>query len=172
MDGIKVYDNFLEPSLLHKINEYTFKQSNKSSWNTSHRWSNDIKRFTAPIVSLDLPKEVALLIQDRFNKIKYKRKKFKINTLMFYMWPPNSYIGWHDDTCDFGASVYLNKEWNIEHGGIFLYKDKKDIKGVSPVYNRCVINVEKTMHTVSMITPDAPLRKSLQIFGEESKGNK
>ena len=168
-NSILTYDNFLESSLIHKINEYTFKQMNKPNWNTSHRWSNAVKRFTAPIISLYLPEQFVLPIQDRFNKIKYKRKKFKMNTLMFYVWPPNSYIGWHDDPYNFGASVYLNKEWDIEHGGIFLYKDKEDIKGVSPVYNRCVINVEKTMHTVTMTTPDAPLRRSLQIFGEESK---
>jgi len=168
-NSILMYDNFLEPSLIREINEYTFKQINKPNWNTSHRWSNAVKRLTAPIISLYLPEQFALPIQDRFNKIKYKRKKFKIKYSMFYICSPNSYIGWHDDPYSFGASVYLNKEWDIEHGGIFLYKDKEDIKGVSPVYNRCVINVEKTMHTISMLTPDAPLRRSLQIFGEESK---
>ena len=169
-NSILTYDNFLDPNLIREINEYTFKQNRKPNWTTSHRWTNDVKRFTSPVVSLRLPEEFALPIQDRFNKIKYKRKKFKIDALMFYIWSPNSYIGWHgDDLFTFGASIYLNEKWDLNHGGIFLYKDKDNIKGISPNYNRCVINVEKTMHTVTMITPDAPLRRSLQIFGEELK---
>ena len=167
---ILVRDNFLDSDLIRGINEYTFKQNSKPSWITSHRWSNEVKRFTSPVVALGLPKQFASPIQDRFNQIRYKRKKFKIEALMFYVWCPNSYIGWHADApYTFGASIYLNEEWDINHGGIFLYKDKEDIKGVSPVYNRCIINVEKTMHTVTMITPDAPLRRCLQIFGEELK---
>lgn len=60
-------------------------------------------------------------------------------TIQHYVWMRGAAISRHDDYhVKFGATIYLNKDWNIDYGGIFLWKDQAshNIKNLlSPNFN-------------------------------------
>jgi len=168
--SISFHKNFLDPELLKKIKDYTSRELKTYKWRTSHGWDKEIKRFSSPIAILEVPEVFCASIQQRFHKINAKWKPLK--HIMFYVWPPGSYIGWHNDKgYAYGATIYLNENWNINHGGVFLYQggkanDPEGLKVRVPRYNECVINHGEIFHCISITAPDAPLRTTLQVFGE------
>ena len=85
-----------------------------------------------------------------------------------YLWYPLSGINMHDDGgATFGATIYLTPEWDVNWGGLFVYKDKKNKLQVNfPTYNSININVDRTHHMVTPVSPLAPYpRHTLQIWG-------
>ena len=87
---------------------------------------------------------------------------------MYYIWPPMSHIGWHNDgKWVAGASIYLNKTWDRNDGGLFLYREKNQNKFIVPEYNMCVVNEDHTDHAVSVLASHGPHRLSIQIFCEK-----
>jgi len=157
---ISLHQNFLDKDLIPKIRDYAIKNLNTYKWRTSHCWGETIKRFSSPVSILEIPDEFTALIQKKF--------KAKITRPMFYLSAAGSYIGWHNDAdYEFTATLYLNEKWNINHGGIFLYSDtkKNTIHGVPPLLNQCIINHGAVPHSISLTTPEAPWRYTLQIFG-------
>ena len=157
---MKFMKQFLEPSLLKPIDEYIKQRWNRYEWRTSMDWGVNIKRFSTPVGILQVPEEFCTPIKKLFNR------SIDDKGIMFYFWPPGSYIGWHNDQgYSFGATIYLNKTWDINHGGIFLYQEGKSLKAYQPTYNTCVINDKKTSHCISITAPDAPLRTTIQVLG-------
>tara|TARA_R110002020_G_scaffold113524_1_gene261302 strand:- start:1493 stop:1975 length:483 start_codon:yes stop_codon:yes gene_type:complete len=154
---------FLEPSLLKLIDTYINQSWNRYEWRTSMDWGVDIKRFSTPVGILQAPEEFCTPIKKLFNR------SIDNKGIMFYFWPPGSYIGWHNDKeYSFGATIYLNKTWDINHGGIFLYHEGNSLKAHKPTYNTCVINNKKTYHCVSITAPDAPIRTTIQVLGSHA----
>lgn len=84
----------------------------------------------------------------------------------FHIWDHNSGINWHNDTkYVWGATVYLNKTWNEDWGGIFRWRDGEDENEIAPIHNLMVINDVSQMHMVTPINNRAEqYRTSLQIF--------
>lgn len=87
----------------------------------------------------------------------------------YYEWHRGSYIPWHHDyNYDFGATIYLNKEWDVEDGGIFFYTktgDVSDLKCIYPKYNTLVLNDSKEQHHVSLVNYHSKTeRKTIQIW--------
>ena len=89
---------------------------------------------------------------------------------LFY---PGSGINYHNDGgYTFGATIYLSLEWNINHGGMFIYGGKDgdntdDLKVLFPTFNSLVINTDKEYHMVTAISPLAPKpRYTIQIWGK------
>ena len=95
------------------------------------------------------------------------------NKLMFLynLWYPYSGLAWHDDGGrKFGATLYLNQEWGLNDGGIFLYKCNQtgEIKGHIPEQNTMVIVDDGELHTVTTVNPAVPEpRMTLQIWGHD-----
>jgi len=164
--SLLVYDNFFDLSLLKEIDQYASNKINERTWRTSQGWPQNIKRFTSPISILELPDHFLIPIRERYRKVS---KKFYAEVATYYIWPPGSYIGWHSDsTYSFTSTTPLNEKWDKDHGGIFLYEDSRgNIKGILPVHNKCVINMNALKHTVTMLTPDASLRRTLLVFGKK-----
>jgi hypothetical protein len=80
----------------------------------------------------------------------------------------NSFVPWHgDDKYLFTVTVYLNKEWDINFGGLFIYEENKELKCLLPKYNTAVNFIPPMGHTTSATNINATLRESLQIFVEE-----
>ena len=157
---IAIHKNFLDKDLVSKIIDYAINNLNTYKWRTSHCWDNSIKLNTSPISILELPDEFTAPIQKKF--------KAHISRPMFYLSAASSYISWHNDgDYDFTATIYLNEKWDINFGGLFLYGDTKKnmIHGVPPRFNQCIINHGGVPHSISITTPEAPWRYTLQIFG-------
>lgn len=79
-----------------------------------------------------------------------------------------SYIPWHEDlTHKRSMTIYLNKEWDKNWGGYFMYELENEIRAVKPTFNTGVLFTPPVLHTTTMPTIDAPLRLSLQVFVNE-----
>jgi len=166
MEPVKVYQNVLDPNLIKQIKEHGEKQVGNTVWRNSYSWPEGIRRFTSPVLIMDL-ESFRMPLQDRYRKLKKEWKDLEIDVPRFYAWPPGSYIGWHNDAIyKFASFIYLNEKWDIDHGGLFLYNNNKKIIGIPPVYNQCILSSHAVPHTISRTTPDAPIRMSIQIFGK------
>jgi|TARA_R110000744_G_scaffold10520_7_gene32696 hypothetical protein len=90
----------------------------------------------------------------------------------FHVWEPHSGINWHPDPIyAWGATIYLNKIWKHEYGGIFQWTagDVNDessiVHEVLPRYNLMVLNDEQQMHMVTPVSTKAiEYRTTLQLF--------
>ena len=87
----------------------------------------------------------------------------------FYIWQQNSAINNHDDNhCLFGATIYLNQDWDLNNGGFFVWADKLtgELKIISPQKNMMVLNNDKEFHLVTpVLTNDDNMRYTIQIWG-------
>ena len=88
--------------------------------------------------------------------------------IAYYAWMRNSGIALHDDGAphySFGATLYLNKDWDADYGGLFVYEED-GIKVILPEFNTMVVNDNRTPHRVTNVSPlSNQTRISLQIWG-------
>ena len=112
------------------------------------------------------------LIKEISNKTNFKPPFFKIR-LHFLL--PNSHIPWHIDNHKTGITIFLNNDWDLDHGGLFLYKDRDNndnIKAILPEKNKIVIVRNGiTPHAVSILSNNSKIRRTLQIFIDNSTIN-
>ena len=78
-----------------------------------------------------------------------------------------SWINWHRDLADNreGAiTVYLNTEWDIDHGGDFIYKtDFDQMQRLTPSFNTAMFLRGEVDHRTTPVIGHH-LRKSLQVW--------
>jgi hypothetical protein len=88
-----------------------------------------------------------------------------------YVWPPGACISEHDDSRHlWGATIYLNEDWHVNYGGIFLWFDEKtqEWKMKVPEYNTLMLNDEQERHLITPVTyATRYLRYTLQIFAAQ-----
>jgi Rps23 Pro-64 3,4-dihydroxylase Tpa1-like proline 4-hydroxylase len=86
---------------------------------------------------------------------------------MAYIWKPHSYIPWHNDGIySTGVTIYLNRNWNLDWGGLLIWKEKgtEKLQVSPPHFNIAVVNCNGIEHATTMVSPDAPLRQTIQCF--------
>jgi Rps23 Pro-64 3,4-dihydroxylase Tpa1-like proline 4-hydroxylase len=137
-----------------------------NKWNISQfRWSNKLHYGSyGSCVHHLLADPLSTEIECQIKKLLPEYKEFEIQ---FYVWMKGSAISLHTDGLDrFGATIYLNRDWNIDHGGLFVYKNDEKFNAIVPSFNTMVINNQNEPHMVTHISPLAPEdRYSLQIWG-------
>ena len=79
----------------------------------------------------------------------------------------NSGIACHSDECyESGATIYLN-DWNMNFGGLFVWKDDNSdiMKAIVPQKNMMVLNDEKQNHIVTSVSSlSKGYRLTIQIW--------
>ena len=165
--GIKIYKNVLPEDLIEEVFTYLDNNASKNIWRSTIYWKDNLKGKNPTALQVtDLPIFMSERVINCFVKLNKSYKKYK-HHCMFYIWPPLSHIGWHNDAkWQMGTSIYLNKTWDRNDGGLFLYKEKGQNKFYVPKYNTCVVNSNHTDHAVSALASHGPHRLSLQIFSE------
>jgi hypothetical protein len=165
---IKVFKNFIPEDLVSEINRYTGSRAKSNVWSISNlTYSQDLVEGSTPIFCMSLHEDIVKKIIKLYTKQfkEFKNKKFNMD---YKIYSPNSYITWHGDNEYLaGSTIYLNKEYYENDGGIFLYKDEKnDIRGLEPTYRSMVLNYkDKNRHCVTAISPRPRfLRETIQIF--------
>lgn len=106
---------------------------------------------------------------DILNDIQLKLPKFDNITMQHYIWTRGSGISEHNDyVYKFGATIYMNESWDINNGGIFMWKNKaNDYDTIIPSYNTMVVNDEAEYHLVTPVSLTSPeLRLTIQIWGK------
>lgn len=93
--------------------------------------------------------------------------EFKSFHCQHYIWTEGAAISWHQDGHHtFGATVYLDHEWHVDYGGLFVWEQEKDLKVLCPKHNTMMVNLMGVGHMVTPVTSAAPTpRHTLQIWG-------
>lgn len=168
---IRYHENVLDPRFIDELDKFVQAKKDKKEWQTNLFWPEYIIKSSTvvPVLSLDHVDTIRNYLREVYNKILPESSKHKME-INYYLWPPLSYIPFHDDSHKLIAStIYLNKTWDINHGGFFMYLENhnyhhENYKSIPPKYNSCVINDNKIKHGTTLTTMDAPIRKTLQIF--------
>lgn len=162
-----VMDDFFEESLFKQIQDYGWYKfkSSTNTFKTNMYWHESIIKDSAVMLSHDIDKD-APFYEKMMARIGELYRYSRLGEVMIYYWTPGSHIPWHDDGCyTRGITVYLNDEWDPDHGGLFLWNDPDvGIRGLPPKRNRIMVNDDKSSHSVTCLTRGAPIRMTLQAF--------
>ena len=136
---------------------------------TNASWSKEIYAESPAIICMKLPeslnnKVINVLKNTNFLELK-ENSAFAISANVGTY---GSFLGKHSDGENRKAiSLYLNKDWGVEDGGIFVwYSDSsEEWKAIVPEYNLAVYNTEKgAAHFTTPVLAKNKFRVSLQIF--------
>lgn len=163
---MKVYENVLSEETLNFIRDERVDRFKSTKWSVSDLcWGNGLKSSSngtvvQSYISEELEKRIVEDLGDVFPKC---GKKY----YMHYIWLANSGISLHDDSIYvFSATIYLNKNWNMDNGGLFIYEDGDEYKALCPKQNVMVVNDTWDKHMVTSVSPFAhEPRHTLQIWG-------
>jgi Rps23 Pro-64 3,4-dihydroxylase Tpa1-like proline 4-hydroxylase len=161
---IKIINNFLQEDTLNKIHDFIKKNLQEPVWRNNLAWNTEIRKSSYPVWILPLNNNLNLEIKNNFIKHNFDVNNLKI-TAQFYCWTPLSYIPFHnDDQKKLSATIYLNKIWKKDWGGLFIYEEKDNLQAIAPSFNKCIINNSFVEHSVTLTTIDSPYRETIQIF--------
>ena len=168
---MKIIDVALSKKLLDKTTQEILTLQKEKVWVTNiQKWQTNLTRgMNGSCLQCDVPADTA---KDIINEIKkYFCSNIKL-LIQYCIWQVNSGINLHNDYLhDIGATIYLNKNWDINNGGIFLWKEDHSnfYKGLVPKQNTMVINNKNQPHLVTSINhyPEK-FRYTIQIWGKKN----
>ena len=168
---MKIIDNVLSDSLYQECLHTIKHLVEQKVWSSSSlTWDADITQgIQGSCISTLIPENLKTKVLD---EIKHNLPPFDEIVIQFYIWQPMSAIAWHNDSNhNFGATIYLNQQWYINGGGIFLYqtkeqKDTRHMNALLPQKNTMVINENHEYHMVTPVSFGVPeCRCTIQIWG-------
>lgn len=165
---MKIYENVLSDETLDIIHTDIDRLKNNDCWSVGSliTWGPQVKKnITGVVVSCKLSEEIPSIIKKELEHIIPQEGELLLN---YNIWYPNSGIAWHNDgRYAYGFTLYLNHNWDINWGGLFMWEDKKtnEYKMFPPEYNSLILNDETEYHAVSVISPTATnYRLTIQGF--------
>jgi hypothetical protein len=148
---VKIYKDFFDPDCLKYIEDSIEKSKNGANLRTSYptnAWQPDIIQESTPVMIYDLH-DADILLKPLKEVIDIEGK---VNFAIYY-WPVGSYISWHNDGhASFTATVYCNRYWDRDWGGLFLYEEQDKIFAEVPEWNKLVVQTDKDWHSTTSIT--------------------
>ena len=162
---IKRYFNVLDEGVIDDVSNYLKSNLSKPVWTSSNFWQKELIRSSS-IISMcnisdknivdNVKKTVENILDVNFDELNFE---FFCQLQLFSRM---SYITWHDDkSYQYNGTIYLNRNWNTNDGGIFLWRDNhtNEIRGIEPLYNTMVVNSYSdddpcNYHCVTSIVPD------------------
>jgi len=164
--------NFLDQPVLDSITEKFEKSKGTASFevNNMGRWGTGLESGSyAPVFILPMDEYKEYFIK-RYKSVDPVFADYNNLTVFMHVWPPGSQINFHHDapaeTPRLSSTIYINKEWNWNWGGFFIYDDA-DL-GQGWIYPHCNLMVwfkPPVWHSTSMVTPLATHpRLSIQLF--------
>lgn len=165
---MQIFKNALSESLFSACTQDVDQRIKLNVWQSNQFfWPKTIiEGITGSTLITDVPEALT-------NCIAAELKQYlpKHNTLrcMYYVWQHNSGINLHDDShVKFAGTIYLNEDWDLNDGGLFIWKDKvtEELNVISPQRNTLVVNNSLEKHLVTTVSPCAKnFRFTIQIFG-------
>jgi len=178
---MKIIGNILPEELCHEIGglgyrltrglDLTEEEVKITTW-TNFRWHSDLITESTPVIAYEMPlylrsKIIPLLKNTGLFEKETLQSLLKDFKLMIYVWPKGSWINWHGDGhAKQAITIYLNKNWQFNHGGLFIWQDEisKDLKVIEPKFNTLVYNEGSLMHGTTPVTATNELRITIQGF--------
>jgi hypothetical protein len=165
---MKIYNNVLTDETIQKIRNETNQTRGDCVWRSSVlSWVGEIQRgILASVACKDVSPELAESIE---SQIKHLLPPHDELYQQIYVWPRASGISAHNDgNKKFGATIYLNHDWELDFGGLFVWKEKEteELKVRMPEYNSMVLNDDEELHLVTPVAFNCmALRHTVQIWG-------
>lgn len=166
---MKIFNDVLSEDLYTDCVLELQNNVNSQVWSSSTlNWVDEVKRG---IRGSCLTTKTSDFISKRLEKeLKNYFPKYNYISFQYNVWQYHSGLPIHNDTNHlFGATIYLNNEWDLNYGGIFIWKniDSNIHNAICPKRNMMILNDDNTEHMVTPITMDIPdLRCTIQIWGE------
>ena len=169
-----MYEDFLDELLIEQCIDYSVDQYENQQFHLKNQnnWGKNIVEDSGPVY-VHVLKQQSDLYQLIYSTVKNKTG-YTPASIMFYYWMPTSHICWHNDLHQTGAvTIYLNREWDANHGGLFLYQlgiknykvdPSQPIHAIYPLTNRAVLQIGGEIHAVSCTSSKAQIRRTIQIF--------
>jgi hypothetical protein len=165
-DNLFWIHDFLPPHEYKRIHDEVFKQRKKLKYqDSSETWQNSLINNLTPPNRLDINPSYfdfykTLLLHQPFIKIHTKDIKFILHNM-----GKNSGIHWHTDPhVRYGVSYYINKRWNTDWGGEFMFKHNGN-HGYLPVVGNSLVIIKTPMcHKVNPVLSPVIPRISIQSF--------
>ena len=154
----------LDPHTLRECSEFIDRSLEDGQWNVSEFfWDTTLKEGVSGVITMrNVPTRLKKLILDRISTFV---PPYKESEIQIYAWHKGSGISVHDDGGRYGATIYLNKNWDINWGGLFVWDDGEDLRAHCPTYNSMVINTMEEDHLVTQISHLCPeIRYTLQMW--------
>lgn len=165
-------EDFLTPNLLKLLEERKVLAELNPMANlgwSNYAWPANLKHNSGLIWCSPCSE----IENDVYNILLDIDKKFQQCTVEcnFNIWGPLSMLPFHNDTGHaFAVTVYLNHSWNVEDGGLFIYKNEEEnnkLEVIVPKYNLAVLNNSKLLHHVTPVSPYAKEKRfTLQVWGK------
>lgn len=166
---MQVHRNVLKPNTLDSILKEIDSGKKKNIWRpASLLWHRDLlATYSGECLTRNLSRD---LVEDIMKDVQSFLPEHSATHMCMNMWLKGSGITFHNDAnYAFGATIYLNKKWNPDDGGIFIWEvGRRQYRGVCPEFNTMVLNNLGQHHQVTAISPYAKENRiSIQIFGEK-----
>jgi Rps23 Pro-64 3,4-dihydroxylase Tpa1-like proline 4-hydroxylase len=176
---VNLIPNFLDGSTIDSIIKKYEASKDKASFRINHYgfWGKGLAKGSfGPVYMLPLD-EYAETIQERVWKNLPQFEGYYPYSLFLHVWEPGSQINWHDDIHnseweELTTTIYLNKNWSPDWGGLFLYSGTPGLvngKWVCPVHNQLCWFVPPVWHATTMCSNSmTEPRLSIQGFWRKS----
>ena len=164
---ITTKNNFLDETFINNFIQNIIKKSQeyKPIWKSNINWGENIVKDSSLVLAYEINKEHLNYIKSKFVELD---DKFKDKEIVghFYIWTRGSYIPMHNDSnYEYGCTIYLNKHWEIDWGGLYIWKDNDKLNIEKPEFNKLIINKGNTKHGTTLLNYNVPEeRLTLQIF--------
>lgn len=178
---INIVPNFLDESTIHSILKKYEDSKEKASFRINHYgfWGKGLAEGSSGAVYMLPLDEFAEAIQKKVWKNLPQFQGYYPYSLFLHIWEPGSQINWHDDIHDtkweeLTTTIYLNKYWNPNWGGLFLYSGTPGLINGNftlPVYNQLSWFVPPVWHATTMCSNAmTEPRLSIQGFWRKADG--
>ena len=164
---ITIKNNFLDETFINNFIQNIIKESQeyKPIWKSNINWGENIVKGSSLVLAYEINKENLNYIKSKFIEL---NNKFKDKEIVghFYIWTKGSHIPMHNDSnYEYGCTIYLNKYWEIDWGGLYIWKDNNKLNIEKPEFNKLIINKSNTRHGTTLLNYNVPEeRLTLQIF--------
>ena len=147
-------ENFLTPEIIAVFDKYCelseLDKSSDDAWNSRFtKYNDNVECFTQNPTD----NELWLLRDDIYNNISnplYQNKHVRNMCVAIQKYPQGPVLSSHKDRSVGSVTIFLNKEWDINDGGMFHWIDD-DAKGncycVLPKYNSAIIKMPNDTNT-------------------------
>ena len=171
---MKIHEDVLSPELLEIcLQELKLYQESRVWGISTCIWAEELQEGVVGNVSMRfLSEETSILVNEALKKYFPQTGHHYEMIYQYYIWNKMSGISNHDDgSYNFGGTLYLNKTWDANWGGLYVWKDKHEEKeyklnAICPKQNMLVVNDEREVHSVTSISSSIPYpRITIQIWG-------
>lgn len=168
---MKLFKDFLSDSDFQICYEDLMTKISSDSWSYTKLTWNEPKvtnGVIGSVLSATVSEHVYNILLEKFSRVLDTSSYTKVS-MMYYLWQPYSGLALHDDSSyKMASTIYLNQDWDVDYGGMFLWKESEEdkiYKAVPPIKNMMILNDQRQYHMVTPVSPVAPdLRVTIQVW--------